>query len=346
MKKRIVNYLTHLVTLSLIVGFGAWGAWYIYRIYVYEETNNAQVELYITPISSRVMGYVSAIRCTENELVRKGDTLLIIEDDEFRLANMKNEAMLNRAVAELKIAQKQIETNRIEQKQLESEIIISEIKLNNATKEFQRVKNLLAKESITQQQYDKIEADYLLAKKGVDIARYNYNESLLRTDELNSRVMVEQAKVNNCESELKNSQLNLTYTVIRAPYDGRVGKIDIQEGQLMLEGQVLTFITNEAAGKWIVANVKETQLASYTVGKEVTVTIDAIPDRIFKGRVESISPATGTRYSMMPPNNATGNFVRITQRVPVRIDLLDIDDVYDKLRGGMNAYVRSVKMSI
>ena len=343
MKRRIVNYVAKLTTLALVIGFGGWSIWYAYRIYKYEETNNAQVELYITPISSRVMGYVASIHCVENQMVKKGDTLLIIEDDEFKLAYDKNEAQLNRAVAELNIAEKQIASNRVEQQKYESEIAISKIKQENAGKEYKRVKNLLEKESVTQQQYDKVEADYLLAQKNIDIARTQYNEALLRNEELVSRAQVEQAKVNNCKSELERSRLNLTYTVICAPYDGRIGKIDIQVGQLMQEGQVLTFITNEAAGKWIVANVKETQLASYTVGKEVTVTIDAIPDREFKGRVVSVSPATGTRYSMLPPNNATGNFVRITQRVPVRIQLLEMDDIADKLRGGMNAYVRSVK---
>lgn len=344
MKRRITNYIARLTTLLLIVGFGGWSIWYAYRIYNYEETNNAQVELYITPISSRVMGYVSSIHCSENQMVKKGDTLLVIEDDEFRLTQLTNEAQLNRASAELSIAEKKIESNRVEQKKYESEIAISKIKLDKATKEYQRVKNLLAMESVTQQQYDKVEADYLLAKKEVDIAQYHYNEALLENEELANNALVEKAKVANCKSELERSNLNLSYTVIRAPYDGRIGKIDIQEGQLMQAGQVLTFITNEAAGKWIVANVKETQLASYNIGKEVTITIDAIPDREFNGRVESISPATGTRYSMMPPNNATGNFVRITQRVPVRIQLLNLDSTtMDKLRGGMNAYVRSDK---
>lgn len=344
MKKRIVNYLTQLVTLSLIIGFGGWCLWYAYRIYKYEETNNAQVELYITPISCRVMGYVSSINCIENQMVKKGDTILIIEDDEYRLSHQKNEALLNRAKAELSIAEKQIETNLVEQKQYEGEVAISKIKFENTAKEFTRVKNLLEKESITQQQYDKTEAAYLLAKKEVDIAIFHYKESLLHQDELINQAIVGKAKVHDCESELERSNLNIEYTVVRAPYDGRIGKIDIQVGQLIQEGQVLTFITNENAGKWIVANVKETQLASYTVGKDVTITIDAIPDRIFKGRVESLSPATGTRYSMMPPNNATGNFVRITQRVPVRIQLLNIDEeVSSKLRGGMNAYVISLK---
>ena len=343
MKKRIFNYVTQLVTLSLIIGFGGWSIWYAYRIYRYEETNNAQVELYITPVSCRVMGYVDAIHCVENDLVKKGDTLLVIEEDEFRLAYQKNEAMLNRAQAELKIAQKKIESNLIDQQKFEGEIAISKIKLENATKEFKRVKNLLMNESVTQQQYDKMEADYLKAKKEVDIAVFKHKESLLHQEELISNAAVEEAKVLDCKSQLERSRLDLEYTVICAPYDGRIGKIDIQKGQLMQQGQVLTFITNEAAGKWIVANLKETQLESYPVGKEVSVTIDAIPGREFKGRVESISPATGTRYSLMPPNNATGNFVRITQRVPVRIQLLDIQDVSHILRGGMNAYVRSVK---
>ena len=343
MKKKWVNYVTKLTTLSLIAGFGIWSLWYAYRIYRYEETNNAQVELYITPISCRVMGYVQSINCIENQMVKKGDTLMVIEDDEFCLAYNKKEAELHRAKAELSIAQKKIESNQIEQQQYLSEINISKIKKENAQKEFTRVKNLLEKESVTQQQYDKMEADYLMASKEVEIAKFNYNESQLKNEELKCNAKVKKAEVENCQNELEKSMLDLTYTVLKAPYDGRVGKIDVQTGQLMQQGQVLTFITNEAAGKWIVANVKETQLESYTIGKEVTVTIDAIPNREFKGVVESISPATGTRYSMIPPNNATGNFVRITQRVPVRIKLTNIDDVKDRLRGGMNAYVSSVK---
>lgn len=343
MKRKIISYIAQMVTLSLVFGFGGWALWYAYRIYKYEETNNAQVEVYITPISNRVMGYVAAIRCHENALVQKGDTLLIIEDDEFRLAYRKNEALLRRAEAELAIARKQIESNRIEQQQTQSEIAICKIKMENARKEFGRVENLLSKESVTQQQYDRTEADYLKAKKEVDIAIFGHKESLLRYEELIGNAKVEEAKVMDCRAQLERSRLDLEYTVIRAPYTGRIGKIDIQEGQLLQQGQVLTFITNESAGKWIVANLKETQLASYTVGKEVTVTIDALPDREFTGHVESISPATGTRYSLLPPNNATGNFVRITQRVPVRIKLHDIEDVEEQLRGGMNAYVRIEK---
>lgn len=259
------------------------------------------------------------------------------------LAHQKNEAMMKRAKAEMKIAQRQIESSLVDQKQAEGEIAICKIKLENAQKEFTRVKNLLSKESVTQQQYDRMEADFQKAKKEVDIAVFKLQEVQLRHEELISKAAVEEAKVLDCESQLGRSKLDLEYTVIRAPYTGRIGKIDIQVGQLMQQGQVLTFITNEAAGKWIVANLKETQLESYPVGKEVSITIDAIPGREFKGRVESISPATGTRYSLMPPNNATGNFVRITQRVPVRIQLLDIDDVSEILRGGMNAYVRNVK---
>ena len=344
MKKKIFSYVTQLVTLSLIVGFGGWSLWYAYRIYRYEETNNAQVELYITPVSCRVMGYVSSIQCVENQLVKKGDTLLVIEDSEYKLAHQKNIAMLNRSKAELTIAQKKIESNLLDKQQYQWEVEISKIKLENAEKEYKRVKNLLQNQSVTQQNYDKVEADYLKARKEVDIAKFRVKESELLQEELANNVAVGQAEVMDRESQLGRSALDLAYTVIRAPYDGRIGKIDIQVGQLMQQGQVLTFITNEAAGKWIVANLKETQLGSYPVGKEVSVTIDAIPGRSFKGRVESISPATGTRYSMMPPNNATGNFVRITQRVPVRIQLTDIDENSNKiLRGGMNAYVRSIK---
>ena len=343
MKRKFLNYVTKLVTVALVAGFGAWGIWYAYRIYAYEETNNAQVELYINPISCRVMGYVDKICCTDNQYVNQGDTLLLIEDREYELAYNKNLARLNRAEAELRIANKQMQSNKIQQKQYEGQVEISKIKLENCEKEYRRVKNLLDMESVTQQQYDKTEAAWLLAKKEVEIAQYNYSESQLLSEELAGRAQVKEAEVMDCTSELEKSRLALSYTVICAPYDGRIGKVDLQIGQLLQEGKVITFITNESAGKWIIANVKETQLDSYMPGKEVTVTIDAVPDRKFRGIVESTSPATGTRYSMMPPNNATGNFVRITQRVPVRIRLVDADDVTDRLKGGMNAYVKSVK---
>lgn len=343
MKKRIINYFAQITTLLLIIGFGGWSLWYGYRILKYEETNNAQIEQYITPIACRAMGYVSEIRCSDNQMVAKGDTLLIIEDVEYQIIHDKNIANLNKATAEEKIAQQRLISNNIEVDENKSEIKISKIKFQNAEKEYTRVKNLLAKESITQQQYDKVETEYLLAKKSVELAEYQYNKSLIHREELSNQLAVENAQLKGCQNEIDRSTLKLSYTIVRAPYAGRIGKIDIQEGQLLQEGQTITFITNEAAGKWIVANVKETQLSQYQIGKEVSFTVDAVPNHTFKGKIESISPATGTRYSMLPPNNATGNFVRITQRIPVRIEIIDGDEFYNQLLGGMNAYVRSIK---
>lgn len=229
------------MTLSLVIGFGGWLLWYAYRIYRYEETNNAQVELYITPISCRVMGYVDRIKCEENDFVNKGDTLLIIDDTEYRLAFYKNEALLKRAKAELLIAQKKIESSVIDQKQLESEIAISKIKLDNSEKEYKRVKNLLDNESVTQQQYDKIEADYLKAKKEVDIAVFKYRESLIKHDELISNATVEEAKVMDCECLLERSRLDLDYTVICAPYDGRIGNKIFIDAAKQCNGQFCAY---------------------------------------------------------------------------------------------------------
>lgn len=343
MKNRIINYITKLVSLSLLAGFTIWAAWYSYRIYRFEETNNAQVEEYISPISSRVIGYVSDVYCQENQHVCLGDTILVIESDEYDLEYRKNEALLHKAEAEYKMTQKNIDVKEMMTRQMSSQLEISKYRFINSEIEFKRIKNLLEKESITQQQYDKKEMEYKLAKEEVSIAKYKYEQSILERDDAVNESLVALSKVETNKALLDKSKLDLQYTVVKAPYCGMIGKIDIQKGQLLQSGEVITFITNEAAGKWIVANVKETQLESYKVGKEVEVSIDAFPNMNLKGVVESISPATGTRFSLMPPNNATGNFVKITQRVPVRIKLTHTEKIYDELRGGMNAYVSSKK---
>lgn len=343
MKTKIINYITKLVSLSLVVGFGIWALWYTYRILRFEETNNAQVEEYISPISSRVMGYVEAVKVLENQEVRVGDTILIVESIEYDLESKKNEALLNKAEAELKIAKKQIDIKEQKMKQMCSQLEISKFRLYNSDLEFTRVKNLLKKESTTQQHYDQTEMAYKLAKEEVEIAKFKYEQAQLEKEDAVNESLVAESKVENAKVLLSQSKLDLEYTVVKAPYNGTIGKIDIQEGQLIQASEVITFITNEAAGKWIVANVKETQLRSYELGKEVEISIDAFPDHKLKGMIQSISPATGTRFSLLPPNNATGNFVKITQRIPIRIKITEAADIYDELRGGMNAYVRCSK---
>ncbi len=343
MKRKIINNISKILSAILIIGFGGMTLWYAYRIYQYDETNNAQIELYITPISCRAMGYVQEIKCIDNQLVEKGDTLIIIESSQYNLKRDENKAMLDKALAEYDIAIKQIEAKDIEYKLVENQIVVGKIKLEKNSKEFERVKNLLELESITQQQYDNTETDYLLSKKEVEKSKLKLSQTILEKQDAINNSIIAKSKIKNCQTLLAQSDLNISYTYIKAPYCGRIGKIDIQEGQLLQVGQAVTFITNEAAGKWVVANVKETQLKNYTVGKEVTISVDAIPEKEFKGIIESISPATGTRYSLLPPNNATGNFVKITQRVPVRIKLIDAEEYYDILRGGMNAYVSSRK---
>ena len=340
---KIIINLTKWFGILLLVGIIIWGITYFLKGYHYEQTNDAQVDAYLSPLNTKVGGYINKIYFKDNQQVNKGDTLVVIELDEYKL---KKDA----ALAELLSTQAKLPILAVNQQtQIKSIEVIkaqfrgAKARLNQQQKEFDRYKHLLAEESTTQQKFDHIaaslsiaQADYDQVKASLQVAQSKLNDFAVQRNAI-------QAEIEIKETLLKRQELDMRYTVITAPFDGQVGKKTIQEGQLIQPGQTLAFLINKTEEKWVIANFKETQIGNFKIEQVVSIVIDAFPHEEFTGVIESFSPTTGSRYSLLPPDNATGNFVKIIQRIPVRIKLTDSPEKIAKLSAGMNANVYVLK---
>jgi len=335
-KKKIPSLLYNLFIITLLVI----GAIIVFLNFAHfgnvEYTDNARVRQHITPQNTRVQGFIREIRFSEFQPVHKGDTLVVIEDSEFRLRLAQAKADLARAEQGSKATGSSIETTASNMSVTDAGIEEARINMENAQKEDARFENLLAQESVTQQQYDNVHTAYLAAK-----ARY---EQVQRSRIAQSRVMTEQghhlaaadASLELARAAVDLAQLNLSYCYIIATCDGVVGTKDIQEGQLVQPGQTMVNIV-DSKEMWVEANYKESQLAHIKEGSKVAMKADAVPDETFEGTVERLSDATGSAFSLIPIDNATGNFVKVEQRVTVRISLKgNSEKKLQKLKAGYN----------
>ena len=302
-----------------------------------EYTENAQVRQHIVPVNSRVQGFVREIRFDEFQPVKKGDTLVIIEDAEFRYRLAQAEADCQSARTGKSAMQNAISTTTNNVAVTQASIDEARIVMENAKRNYERFANLLKQESVTRQQYDDMKTAYEAAKARYEMLSRTQRSATLTVAEQNTRLGQNDAGIRLAEAAVELARLNLSYTVITAPCDGLTGRKEIQEGQLIQPGQTMVSIV-DSAEKWVVANYRETQTANIRPGQDVEIKVDAVPGVTFKGKVTSISGATGTAFSLMPQDNSSGNFVKIEQRIPLRIDFTEDNDADDLLRvgAGMN----------
>lgn len=302
-----------------------------------EFTDNAQVRQHIVPINSRVQGFIKKIYFTEYHQVHKGDTLALIEDTEFLYRLAQAEADYQNALSGKTVMNTTIHTSQNNISVSDAGVQEAKIRLDNAEREYHRYKNLLAQDAVTKQQYDAIQTNYEASKARYELLARQKKSTTLVKQEQTQRLEQTEAGIKLAEAALKLARLNLSYTVIIAPCDGTTGRKEIKEGQLVQPGQTLVDLVDEN-DKWIVANYKETQTANIKDGQEVEIEVDAIPHVTFRGRVKSISQATGASFSLLPQDNSAGNFVKVEQRIPIRIEFTDGNRPEDmeRLRAGMN----------
>lgn len=301
-----------------------------------EYTDNAQVRQHITPVNTRVQGFIKKICFEEFQPVKKGDTLLIIEDAEFKLRVAQAEADLSNALAGRSVTTAGIETTQSNIGVSDASIEEVKVTMENARRELQRYEKLLKEDAVTRQQYDNIKTAYEAAKARYQQASRAKRSTSLVKNEQTHRLGQNEAAVKLAKANLDLARLNLSYTVITATCDGITGRKNIHEGQLVQPGQAMVDIV-DGTDLWVVANYRETQLLNIHEGAEVTMTADAVPGVKYKGVVESISDATGAAFSLIPQDNATGNFVKVEQRIPVRIRLKGNSEAeLKKLRAGFN----------
>jgi membrane fusion protein (multidrug efflux system) len=332
---RITAGAAGIILLLLIV----WGGISLYNLYLYEETNDAQVQEYINPVTSRVSGYIREIRYEENQDVKKGDTLIVIDNSEYAIQQQEAQAALDNARAQVQVLNSNIETSAKTSQVSQSQIAAAKARLLNKEQDYDRYKKLYDVESATKQQLENMQAALDVARSDYQSAMENYQASLSKVNDSRVQTAVLQAEIKRREAVVGRNKLNVDYTIITAPYNGKMGRRTIQQGQAITAGQTLAFIVDQDAGKWVVANFKETQVRHMKLGDSAEVEADAYPGQKFTGKIISLSPATGSSFSLLPPDNSTGNFVKIVQRIPVRIRLTDDVNTIAPLRAGMNTNV-------
>ena len=334
--RRTRRMIYNILILCFLVG----GLVYVYSRFIHlgnvEYTDNAQVRQHITPVNTRVQGFIKKICFEEFQPVKKGDTLLIIEDAEFKLRVAQAEADLSNALAGRSVTTAGIETTQSNIGVSDASIEEVKVTMENARRELQRYEKLLKEDAVTRQQYDNIKTAYEAAKARYQQASRAKRSTSLVKNEQTHRLGQNEAAVKLAKANLDLARLNLSYTVITATCDGITGRKNIHEGQLVQPGQAMVDIV-DGTDLWVVANYRETQLPNIHEGAEVTMTADAVPGVKYKGMVESISDATGAAFSLIPQDNATGNFVKVEQRIPVRIRLKGNSKAdMKKLRAGFN----------
>lgn len=342
-KHRFRNIVLNTVCI-LLAGSGLWFvADYFWRYVRYEITNDAFVDQYVAPLNIRVSGYIREVRFTEHQFVHAGDTLLLLDDSEYRIRVKDAEAALLDARGTEDIVHTGIETSRTNVAVQEANIAEAKAKLWQLEQDYRRFERLLQDESVPEQQYEQAKAAYEAA-----LARYRAlveqcNAARSQYTEANKRTVGAEANILRCEADLEMARLNLSYTTLTAPYDGYIGRRTVEPGQLVQAGQTISYMVR-SSDKWITANYKETQIAHIYIGQEVIVRVDALPGRSFRGRVTAISEATGSKYSLVPTDNSAGNFVKVQQRISVRIDLVDVsDEDMALLRAGMMVVTEALR---
>lgn len=332
-KKRLIYNV--FVTLLVVAGLAFVVSRFVHFGRV-EYTDNAQLRQHITPVVSRVQGYIREVRFSEYAPVKRGDTLVVIEDAEYRLKVAQAEAALADMTQGGHATGSIISETTSNIRTAEAARTEAAARLENARREHERYQTLLSQKAVTQQQYDNVHTAYIAAQAHYDQATQQLTTLALAREQQGHRRQQNDAAVKVAEAALELARLNLSYTVITSPCDGVLSSKELVEGQLVQPGQKMVDVV-DVSDIWVIANYRETQLRNIAIGADVDIRVDALPHLRLQGRVESVSDATGAALKNIPQDNATGNFVKVVQRVPVRISL-DGNDAEDikLLRAGMN----------
>jgi membrane fusion protein (multidrug efflux system) len=374
------NRILPIVLGAIVLIGGTYAFMKIRYMMTHEDTENSYLEADISTVAPKVQGYVDKIRTQDNQHVKAGDTLFILDNREYVLRVQQAEAALNNAQANVgfisanassaganvgtadanfKATVAGVETASTSVSTAQANVDAAQARAWQATQDFNRYATLVGQHAGTQQQYDqaksnKDNADAALqavksqletAKRQVDVNRRQADagqsqKSAFETQAAAAGKNVELARtvVEQRRIDLENAKLNLSYTVIIAPVSGYIARRSAQVGQFANIGSPLCSIVSDQQ-LWVNANFKETQVSKMAPGQSVQVKVDAYDNKVFNGKIESISPATGAKFSLIPPDNASGNFVKVVQRIPVKILITDQPDQAYPLRAGMSVEV-------
>jgi membrane fusion protein (multidrug efflux system) len=331
-----------IATIAITFGFGFWQ-----HSQRYEETDDAYVTGHSHPVSFRVNGTISDVWIDDNQLVKAGQPLAKLDPRDFDVQLQQAKASLQQARAQLKQSEAQILQFQAQLQQSQAQAESSKAKFENSQRLADRNRQLFyqGKGVISQQDLDNTNFQLWQDKGAYESAAAAVKVSEANLETARAQRGASQAQVNSAEANVENAKLQLSYTTLYAPADGRIAKKTLEAGQRVQPSQAVLAIVETYV--WVVANFKETQLARIKPGQHVKVAIDAIPDKKFAGIVDSFQRGTGAVFTLLPPDNATGNFTKIVQRVPVKIvfDLASIRGYEGRIVPGLST-VPSIKIKM
>ncbi len=326
----------------ILIGIVAISAFFGIQKYIYaqhhEDTDDAQLEGDISPVLPRVSGFVTYLNISENAKVKQGDTVVKLDDRDYKIKVAQAQAALDNAIANVDVVKANTTASVANYETAKANLDATKIKVWKTTQDFKRYEKLLADKTITQQQFDAVKADNENAEAQVSVAKKQVDAAQRQDDAVAQQISLAQSIVAQRQADVDYAKLQLSYTAIIAPAGGIVSKKNIELGQYIQAGQSLFAIVIDS-DVWVVANFKETQLQKMKEGQLVDITVDAFKDLKVQGVLHSFSAATGARFSLLPPDNASGNFVKVVQRVPVKIKIKADKETLNKLRPGMSVRV-------
>jgi membrane fusion protein (multidrug efflux system) len=388
------------VPIALILIVGAYAAWQYFSHW--ESTDDAQVDGHIHPVNARVGGTVVLVNVKDNQYVAAGTVLVQIDARDYQIAVARAEAELaqaeaavvgaragvpiassaagtqitsaeaiaERAKSGVEAANRELAAAEARVEAAQARIREAQATASKAARDLERMKQLIAKDEISQQQYDAAVSAAEAARAFVESAQAGLSQAQHELAVAEARRAQSQAELQQAEAEaqgartapqqvvitkaqaqsaearmqlakaaLDQARLNLEYTTVKAPVAGIVSKKTVESGQVVQPGQPLMAIVPQE-DLWVTANFKETQLEDMRSGQAATVSVDAFGGRVFRARVDSIASATGAKFSLLPPENATGNYVKVVQRIPVKLVFDEEQDAEHRLRPGMSVVVK------
>ncbi len=323
----------------LVLAAGAFFAhWYLIGRH-YETTDNAYVQGEITRISSQLAARIEQVHVQDNQHVKPGDLLVSLEAGDFRLA--LEQARANLAIREAELAQAR---SRLEQQTSliaasQASVNAAQANLERSQKDLSRVEALRKPGFVSEERVTTLSADARVARSQRQKAEADLAAQRQQVATLEADVKRLQAQMDGARAEIERAELNLGRTEIRAPISGIVGQRSARNGQYVPVGAYLMSIVPDE-DIWVQANFKETQIGRMQVGQRAELTFDTFPDTPIEGRVESLSPASGAQFSLLPPDNATGNFTKVVQRIPVKLTFASDNPLKGRIRPGMSVDVK------
>lgn len=335
-KKR--SPLRIIIIAAVLIAGGVIGYTKISFALTHETTDNAQVETQIASVLPRVSGYVKEINVKDYDSVQTGQLVAMIDDDELQVQLLQMEADYKAAEADILNAKAALNNAAVSLGVNKGNITLDKVKQQQAKEDYERNQQLFADQAITKKQLND-------SRYAMEVANQEVNNSNSDLTAADSRLSVLRASIQKTEASLEikkaaieQQKLKISYAKIYAPQSGKLGKKNVTAGQYVQAGAPLFAIVNDST-YWIVANFKETQIRKFHQGMPVEISLDAYPDVKLSGTIESLSDATGAKFSLLPPDNSSGNFVKVTQRVPVKIAINDLGKYKDVLRAGLSAEI-------